>query len=100
MRWKWLLRLMRTSRWQSNQKILVILEEGNNIMLAANLLGLGMWFLQEGESAGFDPLSMWHQMGWPARIVVVVLFIMSAWSIGVMIDRWIAFSSARKRSEE
>ncbi len=67
-------------------------------MLAANLLGLGMWFLQEGESAGFDPLSMWHQMGWPARIVVIVLFIMSAWSIGVMIDRWIAYSSARKQS--
>ena len=41
---------------------------------------------------------MWHQMGWPARIVVIVLFIMSAWSIGVMIDRWIAFSSARKQS--
>ena len=67
-------------------------------MLAANLLGLGMWFLQEGEAAGFDPLSMWHQMGWPARVVVIVLFIMSAWSIGVMIDRWIAFSSARKQS--
>jgi biopolymer transport protein ExbB len=68
-------------------------------MVAANLLGLGMWMLQaEGETAGFDPLSMWHQMGWPARIVVVVLFIMSAWSIGVMIDRWIAFSSARKQS--
>src|SRR5579872_3722754 len=41
---------------------------------------------------------MWHQMGWPARVVVIVLFIMSAWSIGVMIDRWIAFSSARKQS--
>jgi biopolymer transport protein ExbB/biopolymer transport protein TolQ len=67
-------------------------------MLAANLLGLGMWFLQEGESQGFDPLSMWHQMGWPARVVVIVLFIMSAWSIGVMIDRWIAYSSARKQS--
>ena len=67
-------------------------------MLAANLLGLGMWFLQEGESQGFDPLSMWHQMGWPARIVVIVLFVMSAWSIGVMIDRWIAYSSARKQS--
>ena len=67
-------------------------------MLAANLLGLGMWLLQEGESQGFDPLSMWHQMGWPARVVVIVLFIMSAWSIGVMIDRWIAYSSARKQS--
>jgi len=67
-------------------------------MLAANLLSLGMWLFQEEATAGFDPLSMWHQMGWPARIVVIVLFVMSAWSIGVMIDRWIAFSSARKQS--
>jgi biopolymer transport protein ExbB/biopolymer transport protein TolQ len=68
-------------------------------MFAANLLSLGLWLFQgEGETAGFDPLSMWHQMGWPARVVVIVLFVMSAWSIGVMIDRWIAFSSARKQS--
>ena len=68
-------------------------------MLAANLLGLGLWLFEatEGEP-GFDPLTMWNQMGWPARLVVVVLFVMSAWSIGVMIDRWIAFSSARKQS--
>jgi len=37
-------------------------------------------------------------MGWPARVVVIVLFIMSAWSIGVMIDPLDAFSSARKQS--
>ena len=68
-------------------------------MLAANLMSLGLWLFQGGgEAVGFDPLSMWHSMGWPARIVVIVLFIMSAWSIGVMIDRWIAFSSARKQS--
>jgi len=47
---------------------------------------------------GFDPISMWRSMGWPARTVVLVLLVMSAWSIGVMIDRWIAFSSARKQS--
>jgi biopolymer transport protein ExbB/biopolymer transport protein TolQ len=37
-------------------------------------------------------------MGWPARLVVVALFVMSAWSIGVMIDRWIAYTAARKQS--
>jgi len=66
-------------------------------MLAANFMSLGLWLFQE-EAAGWDPLTMWHQMGWPARIVVIVLFVMSAWSIGVMIDRWIAFNSARKQS--
>jgi biopolymer transport protein ExbB/biopolymer transport protein TolQ len=39
-------------------------------------------------------------MSWVAQVVVVVLFIMSAWSIGVMIDRWIAFSAARKQSRQ
>ena len=39
-------------------------------------------------------------MGWPARIVVIVLFLMSAWSIGVMIDRLIAYNGARKQSRQ
>ena len=59
----------------------------------------GMWLLQEAEGVvGWDPLSLWRQMGWAARIVVIALFIMSAWSIGVMIDRYLAFSAARKQS--
>jgi len=66
-------------------------------MVAANLTALGLLLFQE-ETIGFDPISMWRMMGWPARIVVVVLIIMSAWSFGVMIDRWIAFNSARKQS--
>ena len=47
---------------------------------------------------GWDPISLWHQMGILAKIVVIILFIMSGWSIGVMIDRWMAFSAARKQS--
>jgi biopolymer transport protein ExbB/biopolymer transport protein TolQ len=43
---------------------------------------------------------MWSQMTWPARIIVFVLFIMSAWSIGVMIDRAIAFNGARNQSRQ
>jgi len=56
-----------------------------------------MWLLQE-TAVGWDPLSLWRQMGWPARVVVIALFVMSAWSIGVMIDRWLAFSAARNQS--
>jgi len=33
-----------------------------------------------------------------AKIVVIILFCMSAWSIGVMIDRVLAFNAARKQS--
>jgi biopolymer transport protein ExbB len=62
-----------------------------------NLNFLGMMMLQE---VGFDLRSMWAQMGLPAKAVVVILAVMSAWSIGVMIDRYIAFSQARKQSRE
>jgi len=37
-------------------------------------------------------------MGVVAKIVVVILFMMSAYSIGVMIDRFLAFNAARKQS--
>jgi len=68
------------------------------------LLQLQVWaflLLQEaGPAIGFDPRAMWSQMGWLARFVVIVLFIMSAWSIGVMIDRLIAFNGARSQSRQ
>lgn len=56
-----------------------------------------MWLLQE-EGIAFDPRSVWNNMGVMAKIVLAILFIMSAWSIGVMIDRLIAFNAARKQS--
>jgi biopolymer transport protein ExbB/biopolymer transport protein TolQ len=55
--------------------------------------------LQEAAPAiSMDPRAMWAQMGWMARLVVIILFVMSAWSIGVMIDRLIAFNAAYKQS--
>lgn len=65
-------------------------------MFGANLFTLTMWFFQEAVS--FDLVGMWKAMGIPAKAVVVLMFVMSAWSIGVMIDRWIAFRAARKQS--
>ncbi len=67
------------------------------------LLQLQVWafmLLQEGGGISFDPRAMWGNMGWLARIVVIALFIMSAWSIGVMIDRVIAFNGARNQSRQ
>jgi biopolymer transport protein ExbB/biopolymer transport protein TolQ len=57
-----------------------------------------MLLLQEAQVIGWDPISLWNQMGWAARLVCVALFIMSAWSIGVMIDRWLAYRAARNQS--
>jgi biopolymer transport protein ExbB/TolQ len=68
-------------------------------MFVGKMLALNLILLQAAEeSTAFDPISMWRAMGWPARMVVILLFFMSAWSIGVMIDRWIAFRAARKQS--
>jgi len=63
----------------------------------SNMSTMAAWLFQE-QPIGWDPISLWHQMGPTARGVVIILFIMSGWSIGVMIDRWMAFSAARKQS--
>jgi len=54
--------------------------------------------LQETGAVGWDVRSLWVQMGSLAKAVVILLFLMSAWSIGVMIDRLLAFGGARKQS--
>src|SRR5437660_441673 len=65
------------------------------LLVKLNMLAI----MLQGE-VGFDLRSMWAQMGTAAKGVVILLAIMSAWSIGVMIDRYIAFSQARKQSRE
>jgi len=54
------------------------------------------------QSSGFhwNLMAMWESMEWPARSIALVLLLMSAWSIGVMIDRWLTFSAARKQSRQ
>src|SRR5687768_15696525 len=58
---------------------------------------LGMLLLQE---VSFDLVSMWHESSIVGKSVIIILALMSAWSIGVMIDRYLSFSSARKQSRE
>ncbi len=67
------------------------------------LLQTQVWaflLLQEGPAVGWDVRALFAQMGTLAKVVVVILFLMSAWSIGVMIDRLIAFAAARKQSRQ
>src|ERR671912_669896 len=42
---------------------------------------------------------MWNQMGWIAKGVAVVLFIMSMWSFGVAFERIFTFTQARNQSK-
>lgn len=46
----------------------------------------------------FSFVEMWHNMGWPARAVVLVLGLMSVYSLGVMAERFKTFLAARRRS--
>jgi len=67
------------------------------------LLQLQVWslfLLQESGAIGWDARALWNQMGPLAKAVVVGLFFMSAWSIGVMIDRLLAYNAARKQSRQ
>ncbi len=68
---------------------------------AATPAVLGFWFQDQAAPAvGFSPLELAHNMGPVALAVVGVLFIMSIWSLAVMIDRALYFSAARKQSRE
>src|SRR6202171_4240822 len=66
-------------------------------MLFLQLQVWSLWLLQEA-AVGWDPRSVWGNMGVMAKCVVLCLFIMSAWSIGVMIDRFMAYNAAKKQS--
>jgi biopolymer transport protein ExbB/TolQ len=57
-------------------------------------------FFQEQAAVGFSPLDLWHNMGNLAKAVVIILFIMSIWSLAVIIDRALYFNAAKKQSRE
>jgi len=57
-------------------------------------------YFQEAGAVGFSPLQLWSNMGNLARAVVIILFIMSIWSLAVIIDRALYFNAARKQSRE
>ncbi|HEY2170051.1 MAG TPA: MotA/TolQ/ExbB proton channel family protein [Candidatus Angelobacter sp.] len=63
-------------------------------ILAAMLLQSG------GGTSRFSLWEMWLHMGWPARSIAIILLGMSAWSLGVMMDRGLAFQAARKQSRQ
>ena len=60
---------------------------------------LAMYF-QDNAAPSFSIMDMLHHMGIPALCIVTILFIMSIWSLAVMIDRYLYFSAARKQSRE
>ena len=56
-------------------------------------------FAQTGSGGGgIDFIEMFQQMGLMARLIALVLFVMSFWSVGVAIERIYTFSQAKKQS--
>jgi biopolymer transport protein ExbB/biopolymer transport protein TolQ len=64
--------------------------------MLATLFIYAAW-LQEAATS-WDLRSMWTSMGLLAKVVVVILFILSVYSFGVMIDRFLMYNNARKQS--
>jgi len=70
--------------------------------LGKSLMAFVLFQQQAPTDAGFNwnLIEMWKHMGVPARGIVVILLVMSAWSVGVMLDRALAFMAARKQSRQ
>src|SRR5277367_4451892 len=65
--------------------------------MVATLFVNAALFLQS-QATSWDLRSMWSSMSTLPRIVVAILFILSIYSFGVMIDRALMYSAARKQS--
>lgn len=74
----------------------MILAHLNQVVFHPATLGM----FQDQQTVGFSPVDLWNNMGWLARGVVFVLFVMSIWSLAVIIDRYLYFNAARKQSRE
>ena len=61
---------------------------------------LAMFFQESSGGVSFSVGGLISNMGWPARCIAIILFIMSIWSLAVMIDRWLYFNAAKKQSRE
>ena len=55
---------------------------------------------KDAQAFDFSLLGMIRNMGWVARGVVVVLLIMSIWSIAIMVERYLTYSAAKNQSRE
>src|SRR5260370_12181679 len=65
--------------------------------MVATLYVYAAMFLQTTGS-NWDLRTMWSQMSLLPRLVVITLFVLSVYSFGVMIDRALMYSAARKQS--
>jgi len=63
-----------------------------------HLTSIALLLQAQGGGTSWNLVDMWHTMGTVAKTVVGILFLLSAWSLGVMIDRVLMYNAARKQS--
>ncbi|MFI5105771.1 MAG: flagellar motor protein MotA, partial [Terriglobales bacterium] len=66
--------------------------------MVATLYVNAILLLQAPATSSWDLRSMWTSMSTLPKVVVGILFILSVYSFGVMIDRALMYSAARKQS--
>jgi biopolymer transport protein ExbB len=69
-------------------------------MLATVSTAIWTLILQAENAGGntWDMRAMWNRMTWLPKGIIILLFLLSVWSFGVMIDRALMYSAARKQS--
>lgn len=70
------------------------------ICLLVKVPAISALLFQSDNGFHWNPVEMAGLMGWPARTIAIILFLMSAWSFGVMIDRALTFRAARRHSRQ
>ncbi len=55
---------------------------------------------EEAQAFDFSPMGPWRSMGLVTCVVILILLIMSIWSIVIMVERYMTFSAARNQSRE
>jgi biopolymer transport protein ExbB/biopolymer transport protein TolQ len=75
-----------------------------SILGSKALVGFYLFLFQEGGDQGlkeaFTISEMVKNLGWVALAVIVILLIMSMYSIAIMVERFLTYSAAKKQSRE
>ncbi len=75
-------------------------------ILGSKALSFFAFLFQEAASPdselnkAFSFQEMLKNLGWVARIVILILLIMSMYSIAIMVERYLTYSAAKKQSRE
>jgi biopolymer transport protein ExbB/biopolymer transport protein TolQ len=76
-------------------------------ILGSKALGFFAFLFQHGGAGGADDIGsaftiteMVKNLGWVALAVIVILLIMSMYSIAIMVERFLTYSAAKKQSRE